>query len=284
MATDNEKISEAVQGALAFIKKNAPEEHSKLIADDKLKDTITAAARKAAEEEVKLAHEFASQPQQDIRKRLEKYLPKDRIRLIEKALTIPTFRMEETEMVDGTHRVQMTREGAEFLSPRELKTKADIDWSKILQLTSILLEAVMLLMQVVGIRASVSSRTMEAAIEDTAGAIRRSSAFQQAIQKFVNSWRAAEGSVINKAQAIFFLIKETYAAGFLWNIITSLCREMKWYDWLKTAATVSAMIIAALATDGAALIAKIALSVSDAFDFARKITNLVHLEEIEKGL
>ena len=48
MATDNEKISEAVQWALAFIKKNAPEDHSELIADDKLKDTITAAARKAA--------------------------------------------------------------------------------------------------------------------------------------------------------------------------------------------------------------------------------------------
>ena len=116
------------------------------------------------------------------------------------------------------------------------------------------------------------------------GAIRRSLAFQQAIERFVNSWRAAGGSTINNAKAIFFLIKETYAAGLLWNIITILCREMKWYDWLKTAATVSAMIIAALATDGAALIAKIALSVSDAFDFARKITNLVHLEEIEKGL
>ena len=94
MATDNEKISKAVQGVLAFIKKNAPEEQSKLIADGKLKDAITTEARKAAEEEVKLAHEFASQPQQDIRKRLEKHLPEDRIRLIEKALTIPTFRME----------------------------------------------------------------------------------------------------------------------------------------------------------------------------------------------
>ena len=133
MATDNEKISEAVQGALAFIKKNAPEEHSKLIADDKLKDSITAAARKAAEEEVKLAHEFASQPQQDIRKQLEKYLPEDRIRLIEKALTIPTFHMEISKMDNGKHRVQLTREGEEFLSPRELKTKADIDWSKIRQ-------------------------------------------------------------------------------------------------------------------------------------------------------
>ena len=91
---------------------------------------------------MRLAHEFASQPQQDIRKRPKKYLPEDRIRLIEKALTIPTFRMEETEMVDGTHQVQMTREGEEFLSPRELKTKADIDWSKIHQYASIEVEAV----------------------------------------------------------------------------------------------------------------------------------------------
>ena len=53
----------------------------------------------------------------------------------------------------------------------------------------------------------------------------------------------------------------------------------KW-DWVKTAAKVSAMIIAALATDGAVLIAKIALAVLAAVDFAKKIANLVQLEEI----
>lgn len=94
MATDSEKVSEAVQGALALIKNNAPEEYSKLSADGKLEDAITAAARKAAEEEVKLAHEFASQPEKDIHKRLAKHLPDDRIKLIEEALTIPTFWME----------------------------------------------------------------------------------------------------------------------------------------------------------------------------------------------
>ena len=51
MATDNEKISEAVQGALAHIKTNAP---SKLIADGKLKDAFTTVAREAADEEVTL--------------------------------------------------------------------------------------------------------------------------------------------------------------------------------------------------------------------------------------
>ena len=59
---------------------------------------------------------------------------------------------------------------------------------------------------------------------------------------------------------------------------------MKWYDWLETAAKVSAMIIAALATEGAALIAKVALAVLAAVDFARKIANMIQLEEIKKSL
>lgn len=55
---------------------------------------------------------------------------------------------------------------------------------------------------------------------------------------------------------------------------------MKWYDWLETTAKVSAMVVAALVTDGAALIAEIALTVLAAVDFARKIDNVVQLEEI----
>ena len=61
-----------------------------------------------------------------------------------------------------------------------------------------MVEAVILVMQVVGIRASVSSSTMEAAIEDAAEANEKSSAFQQAIEKFVSSWRAAGGSATDK--------------------------------------------------------------------------------------
>ena len=59
---------------------------------------------------------------------------------------------------------------------------------------------------------------------------------------------------------------------------------MGWFDWAKTAAKVTAMIIAAFATGGVALIAKIALVVLDAVDFARKIVNLNTMYEIEKTL
>lgn len=284
MAAENETVSQAVKGTLEQIQKNAPEEFSKMNADPKVRDAITEAARTAATEEVKLAHEFSSRPDQDIRKRLAKYLPEDRIKLIEEALSIPTFRMEIIQKSDGKYLVQMTRGGKEFLPAKELATVEDIDWASILQEASILVEAILLVMSAVGIKVSVSQSTMKATVEDTAEAIEKSSALQRAIAKFISSWHAAGGSKWAKAKAIFFLLKDSYAAGILWTIIKSLCKEMKWYDWLETAAKVTAMIIAAFATEGAALIARIALVILSAVDFARKLANLAKLEEIKQTL
>lgn len=283
MATEDKIVSEAVEGALKQIEKNAPEEFAKLNADPKLKDAIIKAATKAATEQVQLSQEFASRPDQDIRRRLVKHLPEDRMKLIEEALSIPTFRLDITKKTDGKYEAQFTREGEEFLPGKQLATVADITSISFLQQASILVEAVFLVLQAVGIKVSVSKSTMEAAIEDTATAIRNSSQLQRAIAQFINSWNSGGGATA-KAKAIFFLIKDSMAAGILWTIIKSLCREMKWYDWMETAAKVSAMIIAALATEGVALIAKIALIVMSAVDFARKIANLAQLEEIKKTL
>lgn len=284
MAAENDIVSQAVKGALAQIQQNAPEEFSKMNADPKVKEAVTEAARAAASEEVKLAHEFTSQPDQEIRERLAKHLPEDRIKLIEEALSIPTFRMEITQKSNGKYLVQLTREGKEFLPGRELATVSDINWGSILQEASILVEAILLVMSAVDIKVSVSQSTMKATIEDTAKAIENSSALQRAIAKFISSWHAAGGSALERAKAIFYLLKESYAAGILWTIIKSLCREMKWYDWLETAAKVTAMIIAALATEGVALIARIALVVMSAVDFIRKLANLAKFEEIKQTL
>ena len=283
MAAGNETVSQAVKGALEQIQQNAPDEFAKMNADPRVRDAVTEAARAAATEEIKLAHEFSSRPDQDIRERLAKYLPEDRIKLIEEALSIPTFLMEITQKSDGKYLVQMTREGKEFLPSKELAMVADIEWTSILQEASILVEAILLVMNAVGISLSVSESTMEATVEETARAIENSPALQRAIAEFISSWHAA-GSALEKAKAIFVLLKDSYAAGILWTIIKSLCREMKWYDWLETAAKVTAMIIAALATEGAALIAKIALIVMSAVDFIRKLANLEKLKEIKQNL
>lgn len=248
-----------------------------------MRDAITEAARSAAAEQVKLAHEFSSRPDQDIRKRLAKHLPDDRIKLIEEALCIPTFCMEITPKRDGKHQVQLTRGGEEFLPRRELGTAADIDWAKLKQYASIIVEAVMLVMQAVGIKASVSRRTMELTIEEVVVAIKNSAALRKTIDTFISSWTEA-GSAISKAKAIFYLLKDLKAANILWTIMKSLCKEMSWLDWVKTSVQLIALIILAIASDGAALIAEIALALVAAVDFAQKIANLVKLEEIKQTL
>ena len=286
MATDKKKISEAVEMALAHIANNAPGEYSKLTAFKRLKYSIKETARKIAKEQVKLSHEFECGPQKNIRERLAKHLPEDRIKLIEEALFIPTFRMEisKPEMDNGKSLVEIKRGQEEFLPSRELAAHEDINWAMNLQHASIVVEAVMFVMQAAGIKVSVSGSTMKETVEDTGKAIEKSSAFQQALQKFVSTWKTAGNSATERAKAIFFLLKDTYVAGLLWTIIKSLCKETKWYDWLETTTKVSAMIVTALATDGAALIAEIALTVLATVDFARKIDNVVQQEEIRKTL
>lgn len=277
-------INQSVEDSMLELEQYAPEEYKAIVADPMLDEEIREAASKAASEEVKLAEEFAIRPDEDIRKRLEKYLPEDGIKLIEESLTIPTFSMEIIENSPGTYVAQFTREGEEFLPEIELNTAADIDWAKIIQYASIVIEAVMLAMQAAGIKASVSRSTMNATVKETAKTIKQASEFRRAIHAFTISWRKAGSSKLGRARAIVTLLSETKAAGILWTIIKSLFRNMSWWEWIKTAAMVSAMLIASLASGGAALVAKIVLALFAAAALVQKIANVVKLEEIEERM
>ena len=283
MATDSEIITKAVEGALEQVQKYAPVKYAKLNADPQKKDTIIQAARTAAKEQVQLAKEFAGQPK-NIVERLGKHLSQSRIEMIKEGLNLPTFRMDISQKSDGKHWVELTREGKPFLPARMLAASIDIDWASIMQYASIVVEAVLLVMSAVGISVSPGESVIEDTVEDVAQAIQNSSKLEKAIEQFITAWNAAGGNAVQKAKALFYLIKDTYAARILWTVIKSLCSNMAWYDWLQTAAKVSAMIIAALATDGAALIAEIALIVLSAVDFARKIANINQLSAIKETL
>ena len=277
-------IHQSVEDAMLELEQHAPNEYKAMTNDPMMEDYIREAASRAAREELKLAKEFAIRPDQDIRKRFEKYLPEDGIKLIEESLTIPTFSMEIIENSPGTYLAQFTREGEEFLPEIELKTVADIDWAKIIQYASIVIEAVMLAMQAAGIKASVSRSTMKATVKETAKTIKEASEFRRAIQAFTIAWRKAGSSKLARARAIVTLLNDTKAAGILWTIIKALFRNMSWWEWLKTAAMVSAMLIASLASGGAALVAKIVLALFAAAALAQKIANVVKLGDIEERM
>ncbi|KAJ8046630.1 hypothetical protein HOLleu_05373 [Holothuria leucospilota] len=282
MATQSDLITKAAEGALEDIKKYAPEEYKKLEADPAIKDKILQAAKATAKETLMLA-EFTGHPH-DFAEKVTKHLPEERVKLIQGALNIPTFRMKIIKKDNGRHWLELTREGQEFKPTRELASYSDIDWATIEQYASILIEAVLLVMSAVGISVSPSASVIRKTVDETAESIRSSSQLQRALETFVEAWDAAGNNPTKMATALFNLIKDSYSAGILWNIIKSLCSNMAWYDWVETSAKVSAMIIAALATDGVALIAEIALVVFSAVDFARKIANVVQLQDVKKGL
>jgi len=131
----------------------------------------------------------------------------------------------------------------------------------------------------VGIKVAISESTILKTVEEITSVIEQSSALQRAEQTLIEA--VDSGSNWEIAKAIFDLIKDSYSAGILWEIIKGLCSNMSTWDWIKTAGIVSAMIVAALATDGAALIAaKIVLALNSAYEFIKKFRNLRELQAI----
>lgn len=153
-------------------------------------------------------------------------------------------------------------------------TSADVETMDTFRKAQILVRAVSLVIQALGITVSLSQTAMRAIFKDTATAIENSSQMQRAIQAFCTSWNEAGDSPAGKASALFFLLKDSYAAGILWTIISSLCQTMSRVNWLKTVAKVSAMLIASLARNGEALIGRIAVFGFGANDFAKDLKKM----------
>ncbi|PIK50570.1 hypothetical protein BSL78_12549 [Apostichopus japonicus] len=282
MASHSDLVEKAVKAVMEDLGKYAPEEYKKLNAERAKKEKIIQAARATATETLKLTNELRNQPK-DIAARLSKHLSDERIQLIRRGLEIPTFRLEISKREDGKHWLELTREGKQFLPSRAISTAQDADWGSVMQLASILVEAILLVMSADGISVSPSESEMEQAVNEAAQAIRANSKLQKALDDFVTAWNSSE-SAYSKGKALFYLIKNSYSAGIMWTIIKSLCSSMAWYEWLETSAKVTAMIVLVLATDGVVLIAEIALIVLNAVDFARKIANINQLSEIKKTL
>lgn len=205
--------------------------------------------------------------------------------MLKNGLSIPTFRLGISNRLDDEKYIAaFTGNNMNYWQPRTLNSMTFIDWTTIKQFASIVVEAVMLVMSAVGISVTPGEYAIDQAVDEAAYVIQGDFALQKAIQQFVNRWNDSGSGAYDKAKAIFELLRQTYAASILWTIIKSICSNMAWYDWLETAAKVTAMIVAALATEGAALIAEIALVVLSAVDFARKIVNVGHLNKIKQSI
>ena len=271
-------VERCVTTALADIERYAPEEFEKFEKDPTIKQSVVQAARDAATEHLKLAEEFSTKPTENIEERLSKYLPKHRVDLIKTGLQVPTYQLNIARRSDGHHWVDIIRDGEPFMESIKLDTAASIEQASWIQIASIIVEAVLLVLQAVGIKLHVSKQVIERTAKEIVSVVESSSQLQEAVKALEEA--AKNGSKLDIAKAIFHLIEECFSAGILWKVIKSLCSNMSIWDWIKTVAIVTAEIIAA--TDGVALIAKIILALDSAYEFIKKLTNLRTLKELKQ--
>ena len=280
MASHDELIQKSIDGALAEIKKFAPDQFAKLEANPSKKAEIIKAARDNVTLHLRLAAERP--PTGKEAEHLAKHLPKQRVELIKKGLQVPTYRLDITKKPDGHHWVDITRDGKEFLPSRKLDTIAAIDATSWLQMASIIVEAVLLVLNAVGVEIPDNAQVINKVAEEIIEVIKKSPTLQKDIQALEDA--AKSGSTTAVAKAIFVLIGHLFSEGILWTIIKGLCVNMSWWDWIQTIVVVGAEIIAALATDGAALIIEIVVALKDAVQFIAKLTNLTQLKAVKKSL
>ncbi len=168
------------------------------------------------------------------------------------------------------------------MTSKRLDTPESISSTACLQIANIIVNIVMFVLQVAGVKVSVSKQDIAKRAEEIVPVI------NSVNQHLVEALEALEEGVKNHspahniAKAIFDLIKEIHPLGILWKIIKGLCIHMSVEDWVTAAAVVTATIIAAIATDGAALIPKIVLALQFAFhEFISKINSLTQLKSMK---
>ncbi len=173
------------------------------------------------------------------------------------------------------HDFIVTREGETLLHLTNLNTVEGIAASTWIQIASIIVEAVFLIISIVGVLPKYGAKQVGRAAEAIAEKVARSSVLQRAVARMGEAFRS--GDRWRQAQSIFLLLKDVYALGLATIIVKILFTDLKWYDYALMVIKVGGYIAATVLTEGLALIAKLVLILADAVQFAMKFTNLNRL-------
>lgn len=287
MASKSDIVKKAVNDALKEIKDIDADGYKKFEHDKQKMKEVTDDATIAADEEVNQGSDFAQLDQiqeaelaEYVTRALSKHLSSDRIEMIAKGLQVPTYRLNFRHE-NGAFFADITRGGEKFMDSIQLATAEDFEKATGLQIASIVVEAVFLLLSVIGI--VVPQDKIAKVAQKVATTIMESKPVVAAVEALKRIWSSG-GSSNSKAKALWEVIKQIWNyrthGNVFWQIVKGLCQNMSWWDWAKTIAIVTATIVAAVASGGAAIVAKLVLAVIGAYEFGKKIANLNELDEI----
>ncbi len=208
-------------------------------------------------------------------RQLAKHISKKKLEMVKEGLTIPTYALHIRKLGDISF-VDIVRDGEEFLKPIMLSTREDILQANELQYASIVIESIILLAQVIGIKADISSGTLQQLVKEINTVVAHTTSILAAVDSLRKAMQG--GTRIQQAQGVWRVIRATYDAGIMMTIMKSIFDNMTYWDWIKSVIQMAAVVASSISTDGIALVAKIALALASAAIFVKKFTNLTKFE------
>ena len=247
------------------MEKYAPSDYKRLVKDERFSEAESE-VRKIIKEELDL--EKALQNKENHIQILKDHLSEERIDMIKNAFRIETFTMHADENNDDLYHV--TREGKQFQP--SIRVSADPDVPAILQAASIVVECFILVLKVVGVSFPIGN--MRKVVKNVVDKLEQTPSVLESISRLVENWDSADP--MQKAWLIWDIIVKAFNSGIFWDIIQNIVEGMSWFDWLLTAAKITATIVAGIATGGLAIVVQISFAVIDAVELAQKIVNYNH--------
>ncbi|XP_045176487.1 uncharacterized protein LOC123537017 [Mercenaria mercenaria] len=276
-------VEDVVSKAMVELESALAGEHEEVLVEKKA--AIMEIVRKQVETDANLSRKLAplvtnEAESAELEAVMSTVLPLDDVQLIKNTFLFETYQVEvyKCSIPGPKSFVKFLREGEEMFPDMALDSSGKVLDASWLQWASIAIEIFMLVLSAVGIKVSFNQRQM-AKVTRSVERIIQSSAFKKALIAFKTAW--SKGGVWNRARAVFDFLRKSFSAGIFWKIVKTVLSTMSLWDYLKAMAIIAAMIVAAFASGGLALIAKVVLALHSAVTLIQKMANLEVLEKIQ---
>ena len=262
-------IEDVVQKTLEELKNNQliPEYESHRV---KITEVLKEAAQKEETLTTEMVDMIDNNNMREVEQKMLAILGQERVDLIKQSFDIETYIMKVVGKPGGQKAVQVYRNNIEFQPERMLKTITDVVTAIDLQGVSLIVEAVMLVYACAGIRVSLTAAEMRNVVQEVE-VCEQQSAFRKALDRFLIICNEAGNKDWEKAKAFFYFLKESYSLEIFWIVIKLISKDMSKWETIRAIAESTLMVVAAFASKGFALIARIVLAVNNAVYVAEKI-------------
>lgn len=202
------------------------------------------------------------------------HLQTERITKIKRSLDMKTY---SVTVSNDSKKVEFKRKNKEFYEPILLKTSENFKDASFLQITSIVVEAFILVLNLVGIEVPDDEDTLRKIIDAVKTALGQFNTLLEDVNNIMNSNDLAE-----IAYNILMLVIDAYDTDIFWDIIEAIMSEMSWFDYVLSFVKVAAFVASLVFTGGIAEIADLILQISSAISFIEKLANLENIYALQK--